>query len=234
MAEKPFLNSSSPEKASAKTPPSEKASPEEKSLSKTSSSKKKRPEVPKEAKTLLRNLERRRGLLARTSGKEKEEIPEIVIKDTLLRFLDKQYQGLKRKYGKLEAKKIISGLNRRIFALINRAASLAEKKQDTAVVTSLYSRPSKGARKINESSYREFLREVKEIIKLCREYNVSIKSITGMQHGLGIPDTEKLEALLNWCQQKGVKFKSITGMQIGKGIPDLESLEALLKKRNKN
>ena len=50
--------------------------------------------IPEPAETLVRNLHRRQRFLARLRDQEPAEIPEIVIKDTLLKFLDKRYQGL--------------------------------------------------------------------------------------------------------------------------------------------
>ena len=178
--------------------------------------------TPQPAEKLIRNLERRQGLIARISKKEAGEFPEIVIKDTLLKFLDKKYKGLGRDE--------IADLNKRIFALMNRVASLTTKKQDTSPVTAMYAYPYTGARPINEKSYSEFLEEVKIIIALCNQYGISLKSITGMQNGLGIPDTAKLDALMKWHEvnKDKIDLKSITGMQAGLGIPTIDELENLL------
>ena len=178
-------------------------------------------QAPEEAKYLVRNLERRKGLLARISKKEEGDIPDIVIKDTFLRFLDKKYEGM--------AQGEIEDLNKRLFALINRAADLVTKKQDTAPVTSMYAYPYAGARPIDERSYSEFLEEVKTIIELCKQHNISLKSITGMQTGLGVPDVKKLDDLLDWCKDNNVDLKSITGMQNGLGVPDVKKLDSLLE-----
>ncbi|OGH88727.1 MAG: hypothetical protein A3J93_01365 [Candidatus Magasanikbacteria bacterium RIFOXYC2_FULL_42_28] len=173
---------------------------------------------PPEAKYLIRNLERRRRLLARFSEKKSGEIPELVIKDTLLKFLDKSYNG--------KTSEEIVDFNKRIYMLLNRSASLPVRKQDTAPVTSMYAYQQKGARRINEQTYKKFLSEVKKIIELCQEHGISLKSITGMQNGLGVPDTGVLDKLLQWCADKKVDLKSITGMQMG--IPTVEVLSALL------
>ncbi len=80
---------------------------------------------------------------------------------------------------------------------MNRAASLTRgKRQNTAPVTSLYARLRSGGIPINEKSYREFLQEVKKIINLAKEHKINVRSITGMQNGLGIPSAEKLDKLL--------------------------------------
>lgn len=176
--------------------------------------------MPQQAQTLIRNLKRRRGLLARVSGKEISEIPDILIKDTLLRFLDKKYKGLE--------KTEVADINNRIFILLNRAASLVENKQDTSPVTAMYGSQYKGARRLTENSLRNFKNEVIGIIKLCRENNVSLKSITGMQSGLGVPKVEELDKLLKWSKDNGVDLKSITGMQSGLGAPKVEELDKLM------
>ena len=144
--------------------------------------------IPQEAESLIRNINRRQGLLALISNKEKGDIPDIIVKETLLKFLDKQYKGLEESE--------ITDLNQRIFMLINRAASIAHNRQDTSPVTSMYAYQQKGAREIDENPYYEFKNEVKSIITLCQKYGVSIKSITGMQHGLGVPKIETLDSLL--------------------------------------
>src|SRR3989338_8453884 len=177
-------------------------------------------QTPEEARYLIRNLERRKGLLARISKREVGDIPDIVIKDTLLKFLDKKYKGMEQEE--------IKDLNKRLFALINRAADLVTKKQDTAPVTSMYACQYADARPIDEQSYGEFLEEVKTIIELCKQHHISLKSITGMQHGLGVPDVKKLDGLLAWCTNSNVDLKSITGMQNGLGVPDVKKLDGLL------
>jgi len=178
-------------------------------------------EVPEGAETLVRNLERRQRLLSRISGKEEIEIPEIKIKDTLLRFLEREYEGLS------EEEK--GDLNSRVFMLINRAASIAKtNKQDTSPVTAIYAHQRRDARPIDEDTYQTYKQEVKEIINLCREYNISLKSITGMQNGLGLPETAKLDTLLAWCKANSVDLKSITGMQAGLGLPETAKLDTLL------
>ena len=179
--------------------------------------------IPEQAEGLVRNLERRQALLTRISKKETGDVPDIVIKDTLLKFLDKKYK-------KLDAEGV-KDLNKRIFMLLNRAASLVDKKQDTAPITSMYAYPYTGARPINENSYGDFLNEVKEIIHLCKQYGVDLKSITGMQAGLGVPKVDDLNKLLTWVKENkesGVDLKSITGMQAGLGVPKVDDLNKLL------
>lgn len=162
--------------------------------------------VPEPAKNLIRNLKRRGGLLARISGAERQEpseIPEIVIKDTLLKFLDRMYKGL--------SEESIKDINMRIFTLLNRAAAIAKNKQSTAPITSMYSFQRKGARTIEEGTYQEYKLQVKELIMLCQKYNVPLSSITSMQSGLGIPDIkdEKIsQAILSAIRQTSFKNRS--------------------------
>jgi len=144
--------------------------------------------MPTEACTLIRNLERRKNFLATLQQRSQEEIPFVKIKDTFVRYLARTYRG--------RAREEIRDINRRIFALINRSASLANGNQDTAVVTSMYAYQYSGARPIDECTYGEFLREVKEITALCRAYNIKFRSVTGMQMGLGVPKKVDLEWLL--------------------------------------
>lgn len=196
--------------------------------------------VPPQAERLVSNLERRGRLLARISQKEVGDIPEIVIKDTFLKFLDKKYKGLGREYEELDGenddllKKKITDLNKRIFTLLNRSASIADKKQDTSPVTTMYAYPYAEARPIDENSYSEFKNEVKGIIELCKKHGASLKSITGMQAGLGLPKLKELDELLRWSAEKKVDFKSITGMQNGLGVPSPERYNEILTILNKN
>ncbi len=176
---------------------------------------------PEGSEILIRNLERRQDFLARVSHKEKEEIPEIVIKDTFLRFLKQKYKNL--------SEDEIHDLNNRVFMMLNRAASIANKKQDTAPVTSMFSFTKKGVVGILEKEYQEFKNQMKSIIELCEQYKVSLKSITGMQYGLGMPDIVELTKLVQWCKDKGIDLKSITGMQNGLGTPDVARRIELLK-----
>ncbi|MCX7589447.1 MAG: hypothetical protein N2Z85_00700 [Patescibacteria group bacterium] len=147
---------------------------------------------------LIKNIERRSRLLKLISQKiskeEKEvDIPDIVIKNTLLKFLDKRYNN--------EDIEKIKDLNLRIFVLLNRFTTLL-KKPDTSSVTSLYAYQKKDSVDILEKKYNEFINDVKEIIKLAKEYKISIKSITGMQNGLGIPDIGELKKLFKNKGQK--------------------------------
>jgi hypothetical protein len=175
---------------------------------------------PGEAHTLIRNLERRRALMSRLSTNPQKNIPTIRIKDSLGKYLARIYRG--------RTSEEIQKINCRVFALINRAASLANGSQDTAVVTSMYAHQYRGARPIDELKYGAFLMEVKNIVLLCKEHRVKIKSITGMQNGLGVPKTDALDALLAWCRDNEVDLKSITGMQHGLGVPKTDALDALL------
>jgi len=176
--------------------------------------------IPEEAHVLIRNLEGRRGFLAKLSKSDPENFPSIKIKDTFVRYLDWTYRGRDQKE--------IRDINRRVFALMNRAATLANGSQDTAAVTSLYAHQQSGARPIDELPYSEFLKEVKTIIALCGKYRIKFKSVSGMQHGLGIPKTLDLDALLKWCKENEIELKSVTGMQHGLGIPKKVDLEWLL------
>lgn len=75
-----------------------------------------------------------------------------------------------------------------------------------------------------------------------------LRSVTGMQHGKGMPKIDSLNELILWCekrvdksQQGGLSeveaeeysqkvfalFRSVTGMQNGKGMPKIESLSTL-------
>ncbi|MBI2589908.1 hypothetical protein HYW32_02720, partial [Candidatus Berkelbacteria bacterium] len=182
--------------------------------------------VPPQAEGLVRNLKRRQGLLGKLAesgavkGGESPAIPEIVIKDTLLRFLDKTYKGM--------TEVDVKDVNNRIFMLLNRAATLVGKKQDTSPVTAMYAHPRAEARPINEKPYGEYKNEIQAIIALCNEYGVSLKSVTGMQHGLGVPKTAMLDELLAWCRANAIDLKSVTGMQHGLGVPKTAMLDELL------
>ena len=48
--------------------------------------------VPRGAEKLVNNLERRKQLLEKIKGEKTSEIPEILITDVFLRFLDREYQ----------------------------------------------------------------------------------------------------------------------------------------------
>ena len=176
--------------------------------------------IPEEAHVLIRNLEGRRGFLAKLSKSDPDNFPSIKIKDTFVRYLDWTYRGRDQKE--------IRDINRRVFALMNRVATLANGSQDTAAVTSMYAHQQSGARSIDELPYSEFLKEVKNIIALCEKYRIKFKSVTSMQARLGMPKVKDLDALLMWCKDNEVDLKSVTGMQNGLGIPKTADLDALL------
>ncbi|MDW8280034.1 MAG: hypothetical protein RMK17_02655, partial [bacterium] len=79
--------------------------------------------------------------------------------------------------------------------------------------------------------YSEFINDIKEIVKLAKEYKISIKSITGMQNGLGIPDINNLKELFDFCKQNEIPFQSVTGMQHGLGIPKIEKINQPFKNK---
>lgn len=171
-------------------------------------------QTPKPAEKLVRNLERRKGLLARISGQEAADIPDVLIKDTFLKFLDKKYKGL--------SEEEIKDLNKKLFMFMNRATSIASKKQDTSPITAMYASQYKGAERISESTYGEYKEKIKEIIELCRRYGVPLKSITGMQHGLGVPKTEELDKLLRWCKENKINITLAINTRVNLGIPITE------------
>ncbi len=169
---------------------------------------------------LFRNLERRQRLLARISGRPVSEFRPLVIKDTFRKFVDKKSKGL--------SECEVAAFTQRLFLFLNRAASINRGSQSTSSLTSLYAHMRKGGRSLGAGSWGEFKRDVCDLMMLCQRYRVDLKSITGMQHGLGVPRIEDLEALLTWCRKNNVDLKSITGMQMGLGVPKIEDLNRFL------
>jgi hypothetical protein len=210
---------------------------------------------PPGTEVLVRNIERRKRLLERISEKltaENVKVPEIFIKErTFFRFLIESYKRIRNKTEKeilqkyripsLEqaGQKIIDEIkdtalqrikdfNRRVFVLINRLSLVSKRKEPTtAIVTALYNRPKKGVDLLSDD-FKTFLEKVKKLGILIKENNIPLKSITGMQNGLGIPDLEKLEKFIDFIREKNVPIEYITGMQNGLGIPDLEKLEKFI------
>jgi len=207
---------------------------------------------PPEAKVLVMNINRRKILLERISEKltgKNVKVPEIFIKErTFFRFLIESYKRIRIKTEKeilqkyripsLEqaGQKIIDEIkdtalqrikdfNRRVFVLINRLSLVSKRKEPTtAIVTALYDRPKKGVDLLSDD-FKTFLEKVKKLCILIKENNIPLKSITGMQSSLGIPDLEKLEKFIDFIKNKNLNIKEISARRIGKGIPSIKELE---------
>ena len=107
--------------------------------------------------------------------------------------------------------------------------ALPLKDKELRSITSMF---CKKAELPNIDELRYFLLKIEELQKKYPEMNLSLKSISGMQHSFGIPDLNKLEEFVKKCNELNIDIKSITGMQNGRGIPDLDKLEEFVNKCN--
>ena len=105
--------------------------------------------------------------------------------------------------------------------------AIALKDKELRSITSMF---CKKAELPNIDELRYFLLKIEELQKKYPDMNLSLKSISGMQHSFGIPDLNKLEGFVKKCNELNIDIKSITGMQNGCGIPDLDKLEEFVNK----
>jgi hypothetical protein len=182
---------------------------------------------------LIRNLERRGQLqkkliaaFAKRKGLDVENnhVAGIKVKDNFTPLLETrphsiykriQGHGLSSSSGKLLEEEAIKTLNRRLFLFLNRLAALSDKNVDTSAISAMYAFQSKGANKIHNFPN---IAEIKSFFAFLAEEGISVKSITGMQAGLGMPKLEDLDKLSTWCKTTRTTVASYCKSRIGLGI----------------
>ena len=166
-----------------------------------------------DAKYLYRNLEKR----------------DICIKKNFVVLMDKFHKKLlANKLLSSEEKIVIAKkIHRRIFVVLHRSNSFRKKSQqkNTSSITAMY------ARAVSK------IVDIPVIIEIKNSIDDIFQSITGMQHGKGMPGEDDIKNLKEWCSfGEGEDNKldreflsSITGMQAGKGMPSEADIKNLKK-----
>jgi hypothetical protein len=159
--------------------------------------------------------------ILKSLNKTKEEETNIVnIKMSAIKFLEKNFDK--------ENNEIKEEVFKRAFLFMSRMSVTLDQDTSTELFTSMFAYKKANSYKLLSEDFSTFKTKVKDFSIFLSQNKDIIKSITGMQHGLGLPDLNKLKELLNFCKENSVDLKSITGMQHGLGLPDLKKLKSLV------
>ena len=169
---------------------------------------------------LIRSLERRQSLLTTIRRQTKQNVENIIIKESFYKFLSKVD---KMKVSDEERSKIYDF----IFCLLNRSADLkTNKKPSSANITSMYW----GGNSYSRLSKIKSKKEIIDLIKFLHKEDIPFSSISSMQSWKGIPNLDELKMFIEFLKKENLfeYFSSISWMQMWKGIPKLDELKELI------
>ncbi len=182
--------------------------------------------TPKDYSYNLKNKIQRRSSLLQTIVKwrtwEVVNIPDITIASSFDNFI-KKFQNRKEFKNLLEKEQ--QATIDKLFTILNRAwSSSNNKKPSTSSISGMFALGQWISTIINTSKS-----ELKQLFQFLEQNNIPLQSITGMQHGLWIPNIKELELFIQFLQNNNIPLESITGMQAGKWIPNIKELELFIQ-----
>ncbi len=182
--------------------------------------------TPKDYSYNLKNKIQRRSSLLQTIVKwrtwEVVNIPDITIASSFDNFI-KKFQNRKEFKNLLEKEQ--QATIDKLFTILNRAwSSSNNKKPSTSSISGMFALGQWISTIINTSKS-----ELKQLFQFLEQNNIPLQSITGMQHGLWIPNIKELELFIQFLQNNNIPLESITGMQEGKWISDLKQLQEYIQ-----